>query len=200
MPDTSVTIVTVGFFTNMANLLSSGADVVSPLKGRELVAKKVKRLVSMAGCFDQRMGTFREFNVRMDSTASAVVFNGWPRPILFSGYEIGAGIFTGLPIVRSGVQHSPVKDVFARCIPMDAHDRNGRMSWDETAVLVAVRGAAPYFDVVRGSIVSKPDGSNGWDATGTRDGYLVHRRPPEEIAGIIDNLMMHQPISNSPRK
>ena len=45
-PDKSVTIVTVGFFTNLAGLLNSTADEYSPLNGKELVTKKVKQLVS----------------------------------------------------------------------------------------------------------------------------------------------------------
>jgi len=40
-PDTSVTIVSVGFLTNLYNLLRSKPDSISPLSGNELVAKKV---------------------------------------------------------------------------------------------------------------------------------------------------------------
>ena len=50
-PDASVTIVTVGFLTNLSNLLKSGPDEISPLTGKDLAGKKVKRLVSMAGWF-----------------------------------------------------------------------------------------------------------------------------------------------------
>ena len=95
-------------------------------------------------------------------------------------------------IAGSGILHSPVKDVFQRCIPMDPHDRNGRMSWDETAVLVAVRGPSGYFNVVKGRMVCHPDGSNGWDPNGDRDAYLTFRASPEELAAVINGLMMHQ--------
>ena len=50
-PDKSVTIVTVGFLTNLKNLLKSQPDNTSPFSGKELVMKKVKNLVSMAGKF-----------------------------------------------------------------------------------------------------------------------------------------------------
>ncbi len=133
-PDSSVTIVTVGFLTNIANLLKSQADNFSALDGRELVAKKVKRLVSMAGAFPQG----KEFNVFMDSTASEYVFNEWPGEIIFSGFETGSKIFTGLRLVNSGIQNSPVKDVYRISMPLSEHDINGRMSWDQTAVLIAV--------------------------------------------------------------
>ena len=150
-PDRSVTIVTVGFITNMCNLIKSGPDEFSPLTGAALIKKKVKLLVSMAACFDKEMGTFKEFNVVKDTAAARFAFDNWPTPIIFSGFEIGVKILTGLPIVNdSTVSHSPVKDVFARCMFLDPNDAEGRMSWDQTAVLVAVRGYQNYFDVVKG--------------------------------------------------
>ena len=47
-PDNSVTIVTVGFLTNLNNLLKSKPDNLSPLTGKELVIKKGKK-VSLNG-------------------------------------------------------------------------------------------------------------------------------------------------------
>ena len=198
-PDQSVTIITVGFLTNMANLLQSGPDEFSSLTGKELISKKVKRLVCMAAIFDNHMGTFKEFNVVKDSIASKITFDNWPTPILFSGFEIGSKIFTGLPIIKSKINHSPVKDVFARSIPMDPQDKNGRMSWDQTAVLVAVRGSGNYFEERKGKIICHPDGSNGWDINGTRDSYLVIKMPPDKLENIINSLMMHQPKNNRHR-
>jgi inosine-uridine nucleoside N-ribohydrolase len=168
-PDSSVTIVTVGFMTNMANLLQSEPDEFSPLKGVDLVKQKVKILVSMAARFDGEMGTFKEFNVVKDSIASKTTFDHWPTPILFSGFEIGWPIHTGLPIINNtSVSNSPVKDVFTVSVPMDPMDSLGRMSWDETAVLVAVRGYEKYFGVVKGKIICNENGSNSWDTNGTR--------------------------------
>jgi inosine-uridine nucleoside N-ribohydrolase len=193
-PDKSVTIVTVGFLTNMANLLQSKPDRFSNLNGKDLVQRKVKRLVSMAARFDNEMGKFKEFNVVRDAAASVAAFNNWPTSIIFSGFEIGMPIHTGLPIVNNAaIRHSPVKDVFARCIALNSGDKNGRNSWDETAVLVAVRGYEPYFNVVRGQIICHADGSNGWNANGQRDYYLVQKKPIAEMEKMLDNLIMHQP-------
>jgi inosine-uridine nucleoside N-ribohydrolase len=61
-PDKSVTIITVGFLTNLANLLRSKPDKHSTLGGKELVERKVKHLVSMAGWFPKG----KEFNVVAD--------------------------------------------------------------------------------------------------------------------------------------
>jgi inosine-uridine nucleoside N-ribohydrolase len=193
-PDQSVTIVTIGFMTNMANLLRSKPDKASPLSGAALVKKKVKLLVSMAACFNQEMGKFKEFNVEKDSVSSKIAFDNWPGPIIFSGFEIGEKIHTGLPIIRDkSITHSPVKDIFQKSIPLDPNDAKGRMSWDETAVLVAVRGYEKYFDVVKGKIICNSNGSNLWDKTSTRDRYLVQKMPIPEIEVILNTLIMHQP-------
>jgi purine nucleosidase len=45
----SVTIVSVGYTTNLLSLLESSPDAISPLSGRELVARGVKQLVIMGG-------------------------------------------------------------------------------------------------------------------------------------------------------
>ena len=89
-PDTSVVVVTVGFFTNLRDLLLSGPDSLSELTGRELVERKVKRLVSMAGHFPEGL----EFNVMMDAPAAAYVMEHWPSPVILSGFEIGEKIIT----------------------------------------------------------------------------------------------------------
>jgi inosine-uridine nucleoside N-ribohydrolase len=192
--DKSIAIITVGFFTNMANLLQSPPDEYSPLSGKELVKRKVKQLVSMAGCFDERMNSFKEFNVKMDSLASMKVFRDWPGTIVFSGFEIGEKIHTGLPLVGdASIVNSPVKDVFAWSIPLDPQDKNGRMSWDQTAVLVAIRGFEKYYSLIPGRIIEKPDGSNGWDSRGERHYYLKEKTPATEVEKIINEYMKHLP-------
>src|SRR6185437_2287851 len=192
-PDKSVTIVTVGFLTNMANLIQSKPDEFSSLTGKELIKRKVKLLVSMAACFNNEMGAFKEFNLMKDATSSKIAFDNWPTPVIFSGFEIGEKIHTGLPITKSDIRNSPVKDVFVRSIPLDKNDANGRMSWDETATLVAVRGYQKYFGAVRGKIIVNQDGSNNWDNNGTRDRYLVLKMPVQELEDVINGLMMQQP-------
>ncbi|NLA49496.1 MAG: nucleoside hydrolase, partial [Bacteroidales bacterium] len=158
-PDKSVTVVTVGFLTNLSNLLKSEPDDHSPLNGRELVERKVKKLVSMAGSFPEG----REFNVYTDSAASKHALDNWPGEIIFTGFEIGSGIFTGLKLIASGIEDSPVRDVYRISIPLSPGDRNGRMSWDATAVLIGVYGTKGFFDTVKGRIIVKSNGNNSWE-------------------------------------
>jgi inosine-uridine nucleoside N-ribohydrolase len=170
--------------------MNSKPDKYSPLDGTTLIHKKVKRLVSMAGRFPEG----KEFNVFMDSTSSQIVFSKWPTEVIFSGFEIGEKIKTGLPLVQNNsIQNSPVKDVFRICLPMAEEDRNGRSSWDETAVLVAVKGFEPYYSIESGSIIVNDDGSNSWDKDGNNQFYLVEKLPHEQVQQLINNLMQHQP-------
>ena len=191
-PDKSVTIVTVGFLTNVSNLLQSAPDKYSKLNGIELVKRKVKQLVCMAGGFPSG----NEFNVNRDAAASQYTFNNWPTPVLLSGFEIGRKIKTGLPLIHNKSVHNPAKDVFRISIPMAAEDSAGRMSWDETAVLVAVRGYKSWYTVRKGKIIVADNGSNTWqdDDSGTHS-YLIEARPPSEVQEVINNLMMHEALN-----
>ena len=190
-PDNSVTIVTVGFLTNLGNLLKSQPDSSSPLNGNELVTKKVKLLVCMAGKFPGG----KEFNVYMDSSASAYLFENWPGEIIFTGFEIGWEIRTGLKLIESDIKNSPVKDVFRISIPLSEEDKYGRMSWDETAVLIGIYGTDGFFDTVRGKIIINTDGSNGWEET--HEGmhvYVKQKMPVPEMSKFIEDRMMHVPV------
>lgn len=190
----SVTVVTVGFLTNLCNLLKSQPDDISNLSGNELVKKKVRKLVSMAGWFPRG----REFNIFIDSTSSKYVVENWPGEIIFTGFEIGKEIFTGLRLIKSPVQNSPVKDVFRISIPLSKEDSNGRMSWDETAVLIAVYGTEGFFDTRRGTIIVDTDGSNSWkDDPEGKHQYVIQKMPVPEITKFIEDRMMHTPISRS---
>lgn len=189
-PDKSVTIITVGFVTNLAGLLQSKPDAYSSLAGPDLISKKVKQLVCMAGWFPKG----KEFNVHKDAAASRIVFEQWNTPVIFSGFEIGVKIKTGLPLIANEkISNSPVKDVFRLCIPMDKQDVDGRSSWDETAVLVAVKGANPYFGLQPGRIVVAEDGSNTWDIRGKGHNFLTENLPPTVAQKVINDMMMHQP-------
>lgn len=191
-PDKSVTIITVGFLTNLKNLLESKADMFSPLNGEQLVAQKVKQLVSMAGKFPSGS----EFNINRDFVSAKYVYENWPTPVLFSGFEIGEKMKVGLPLIHDdSIQNSPVKDVFRISIPLAAEDSAGRKSWDETATLIGSLGYEKWYTVKRGKIlISDKDGSNAWidDEKGTQ-AYLVEKTSPAVVQKLINELIMHQP-------
>jgi inosine-uridine nucleoside N-ribohydrolase len=190
-PDRSVTIVTVGFLTNLSNLLNSPADEYSKLDGKSLVAKKVNHLVCMAGKFPSGF----EFNVMKDAKASQNVYQNWPTEIIFSGFEIGAKIHVGLPLIHNdAIRNSPTKDVFRISIPMAKEDSLGRMSWDETAVLVAVKGYSTFYTLHSGHIKVADDGSDVWDDSGKGQAYLVEKVDYHVVEKLINDLIQHQPL------
>jgi inosine-uridine nucleoside N-ribohydrolase len=189
-PDHSVVIVTVGFLTNLSNLLKSGADQASPLNGMDLVEKKVKRLVSMAGKFPEG----KEFNVHMDSAASRYCLEKWPTEIIFSGFEIGEKVKTGLKLVSLGRPDNPVREAYRIAMSHSSEDASGRMSWDQTALCIAVYGIEPFFSDVRGRIVVNSNGSNGWENNQEgKHSYVRFKMAPDSLASFIERRMMHIP-------
>ena len=85
--DNSVSVISLGFATELAKLLDSPADKYSPLTGRELVAKKVKVLSIMAGSYGAKKRA--EYNVVNDIPAMKKVFAEWPTPIVQNPFELG---------------------------------------------------------------------------------------------------------------
>ncbi len=168
----------------------SKPDSISPLDGEELVAKKVKTWVAMAGKFPEG----KEANVVSDPYASQYSIDHWPTPIIFSGFEIGVEVKTGLRLIKEGPRESPIRRVYALCIPKNEYDREGRRSWDQTAVLVAVRGIEPYYSHKVGWFITQEDGSNQWrDDPKGNHWRLIEKMSPDSVAYEIETLMMQRP-------
>ena len=190
-PDGSVVMVSVGFLTNLANLLQSPADKHSRLSGKELVRRKVKVWVCMGGAFPKG----REWNVFRDAKASRQAIDGWPTRIVFSGFEIGKRVFTGARLAKLPKQH-PVRRSYELY-----NGLKNRESWDQTAALYAVRGVrgelAEFWDLSeRGSMRVLADGSNDWQAQTDRNHvYLIEKLPPAKVAAAIEDLMLHEPAA-----
>jgi len=187
-PDDSVTIVAVGWLTNMAELLESKPDRYSALGGRELVQAKVRELVSMGGRWPNSPKDEGEYNFRMDGAAASKVIRDWPGPIVFTG--LGRDVMTGRRLVREGARSNPVP-AFYRSF-FEANKVPERSSWDLIAVLYAVRGASDFFTVVSGGkCVSPEDGGNQWIAGApSNHAYLDYKMPPKELAGVLEDLLL----------
>ncbi len=133
-PGGSVTVIQVGFSTNLARLLTSPG-------GLELVRRKVRLLSLMAGDFEQPNA---EYNVKMDIPAAQSLATQWPTPMVWSGFEVGRTIkFPARAILRDFVwaPKHPVVDAYRVYMKMP-YDRE---TWDLTSVLYAVRPDDGYF-------------------------------------------------------
>ena len=140
--DGSVVIVQVGFSTNLAHLLESPG-------GKELAARKVKRLVMMAGDFQ---GKGPEYNVVTDIPAAQKVAREWPTPVVWSGFEVGRTIkYPASSIERDfgSVGAHPVADAYRVYMKMP-YDRE---TWDLTAALFGVRPGDGYFTASADGVV-----------------------------------------------
>ena len=188
-PDTSVVIISTGFFSNLAALLRSPADGYAQENGVELVRRKVKYLISMAGAFPRG----REFNVYNDPLSAAYVADHWPTPIFFSGYEIGDSIFTGLPFIRHTQKRFPLQLIFQTGLHCWHEDSTGHPSWDETAVLAAIDTAHRLFDLHPGHIQIRADGFNSWENNPEgHQYYLMLKTPRPVLARIIDGYLLER--------
>lgn len=186
-PDKSVTIVVVGPQRLVADLLASPPDAESKLSGKALVKKKVMQLVSMGAEYPKG----DEWNIRICPDAAKVVAEQWPTPVVYAGFEIGKPIFTGERLVSETPAGNPVRVAFETNPMVDA--KKNRHSWDQTAVLYAVRGARDYWTVGSGLINIAEDGKNAWSATPKKHQYLVEKKSPEEMKKIIEDLMVAPP-------
>ena len=179
-PDGSVVIVQVGFSTNLARLLRSKPDSVSPLNGLELVKRKVRLLSVMAGRYNGDDGKLLdhpnpEFNVVMDVPSAQFLFANWPTPIVDSGFEIGDSmLLKGSKIDRnfSSAKANPVVETYRYTDPIfrSAKTPSGALhnhpTYDLTAVLYAVLPDDGYFSLSEpGKITILADGSSHFDAT-----------------------------------
>lgn len=137
-PDHSVVIIQVGFSTNLAHLLDDSGELD---QSRELVERKVKLLVMMAGDFARPNP---EFNVKMDIPSAQKLVRDWPTPIVTSGFEIGNSmLFPASSITRDFAGENPIADAYKnyKTFPYD------RPTWDITAALYAVRPDDGYFSL-----------------------------------------------------
>ncbi|MFP4057403.1 MAG: nucleoside hydrolase [Candidatus Brocadiia bacterium] len=188
-PDASVVLCSVGQLPNFANLLRTKPDDHSPLDGVALVRKKVRAWVCMGG----KMPRGREANLANDPDAAVTAIEHWPGRIIFSGWEIGNKIGTGARCAELP-ETSPVRRAYQLY-----NGLKDRQSWDQTAVLYAVRGLdgglEDYWDLhTDGHMHLFPDARNEWRASPDRPhAYLVEKMAPRQIAREIEHLMLHQP-------
>jgi inosine-uridine nucleoside N-ribohydrolase len=149
-PDQSVVIIQVGLAANLAALLRSPADDISPLSGRELAARKCKLVSVMAGCFGPALGKPQHAEANVVNGIEAMQFfaEHWPQsvPVVWSDFRIGlAARYPRESIARDFRYraHHIVPEAYLLHSGPD-HDRP---SWDLTSVLYAVRPDEGYFDL-----------------------------------------------------
>jgi enterochelin esterase-like enzyme len=215
-PDGSVTIVVIGTMHNIAQLLASLPDTFSELGGRELVARKVNRIVTMGGNFIDGRGVDR---ANWGGSDPLCAFYDWaclnpsrneltryvidesPVPFIASGWEVGCGDFhdAGQGTVNTGqaLKGQPADHVIRRAYEHHYASRGGdeditRHSNDQCALLYAVRGARDYFtEHLDGAITLGEDGTTEWSSAPDRGaGYIRKKASPAVLEEVIEGLMI----------
>jgi len=170
--DGAVTLIQVGFSTNLARLIESGPDRYSRLSGMELVTKKVRLLTVMAGNFAESKP---EYNVMTDIPAARKLFATWPTDIYISGFEVGAAIlYPASSIEHDFPKGNPVAEAYRAYAKMP-YDRP---SWDLTTVLYDLRPDRGYFDVSPpGDVIVSANGATAFQPSAQGKRFFLKVNP-----------------------
>ncbi|CZT18151.1 uncharacterized protein RCC_03991 [Ramularia collo-cygni] len=125
----STTIISIGFLTNLASLLSTPT-------GHSLISQKVQKLIIMGG----RYPSGWEFNFGgSDPSSTITTLSLWPAhiPITYSGGELGEAIFSGQSLHYTAPSTSPIRAAYEWYVGRYA---TARESWDPITVLYGILG------------------------------------------------------------
>ncbi|MDO5553195.1 MAG: nucleoside hydrolase [Planctomycetia bacterium] len=151
--DNDVVIVQVGFSSNLAALLDTPGDDISPLSGKELMTKKVKFCSVMAGSFSNQ---HKEYNVVMDIPAAQKLFNECPVPIYVSDFQIGLRVTSGPANMNNDYAYCPNHPLQIAYHHHVGYERE-QGTWDLTSVLYAVRPDRGYFGISPAGVIHVAD-------------------------------------------
>ena len=193
-PDASVTIVSVGFSTNLVRLMDSQPDSLSPLPGMELISKKVRLLVTMAGDFTRPDA--KEYNVITDIPSAKKLFSEWPTPLVTSPFDVGSAIRYPATSIENDFGWTtlhPVVEAYKAYLKMP-YDRQ---TWDLTAVLYAVEGASWFTVSPAGKIEVTDEGNTHFtqDPDGTRHYLSVTPQQADSIKNYFLKLIPRKPAN-----
>ena len=149
-PDHSVSIVSTGFVTCLAQLLQSEADSYSQLDGVELVRRKVKCIYVMGGVFGEAEEP--DFNFAQGIGFAKTFLQLWPQEVdvVFSPMEVGQDVEYTPEQVISDIDWTdahPIKQVY-----MTYNCNTGQRMWDPMAAIHAVEGDSQFALSPRGTV------------------------------------------------
>ena len=212
-PDRSVTVSSIGFLTNLHDLLASGPDGHSALDGVALVRQKVRRLVWMGGRYPSSGQSFEwnfggggaGFNhslVASEATNYTLSHLPLEVEVIFAGAEVGSRIKSGGNLSRCAPASNPCRAAF------EAYGvgPSGHASFDPATTLMGVRGVPgsgcstiPY--TVNGTgghnVADAATGCNAWvHGTSSNQSYVELACPKSAsasaIGAAIDSLLCEQ--------
>ena len=171
-----ITIVAVGNFENLAALLTSGADDISPLTGKELILAQAERVVAMACFFPSEsvpevwFGDWKmeaEFNVAVDIPSARTTLEECPVPVYFSHYLTGMSVLTGARLMKKDEKNPAGRSYYV-------HSKGNRSSWDPAAAFFAAYGCGKAFEIKRrGKVTINEKGVSLFKEDAAGSHYLI---------------------------
>ncbi|WP_188753561.1 hypothetical protein [Parapedobacter defluvii] len=181
--DSSVTLVSVGHPVALFHLIRDP-------QGMDLVKRKVTKWVAMT--HTDRIPQ-NDWNFGRNGTDKYIkeLLKRWPTDAYFSG--AGEDIITGNRKLPNTGDRNPVKAAY-EFWPGNAL-KNGRSSWDQIAVLFAVR--PEYFNIEPGCLRQNDNMETFWttaiDPDLTKRFKVVPRIPKDTLEDTIETLMAENP-------
>jgi hypothetical protein len=191
-PDHSVTIVSLGGYSNLAGLLASKPGQGSSLDGRALVAAKVKQLVIEDGLFPNGGPAFTNFKIDAASARAVIGGAGWPTPIAWVDGFTGIATKVGGSLCTTTPSNNPMRIVYETlfgCGPPKDGD------WDGPTMLYAISAAQGIFSELGrgGAAVLDAQGGLGWKVHAARsDEIYVHVLDQQQLNTRIDAFLAMQ--------
>lgn len=181
-PDHSVTIVSLGGYTNLAGLLKSP-------DGPKLITRKVKRLVIMDGILPGGIGPVTNQALDLAAADAVVADPGWPGPIAWADGSVGIATKVGGSLCTTVAADQPMRIVYETlfgCGPPTDGD------WDAPTLLYAVGDLPHAFDELGqgGAVVINAQGGLSWQDHSSRPHDLyVHVADQAALNQRIDALL-----------
>ena len=185
----SVVILSVGYLTNLRDLLESVPDSISPLSGVELVRQKVSFWVCTGGAYPSDYNPAIRGNYPPDPLSAVIAVRDWPGPIWFSGE--GNDIGTG-----SLLNRTPSTNPVRRIYELYVGSGNTRPSWDPIATLFAARSNDVFWTFRTGGHYHIfNNGTYEWRNTPDKDHYVVEYDTglSPQLRNTLDQLMIQPP-------
>ncbi len=191
-PDSSVVVISVGFSTNLARLLASGPDEISPLSGKELAKRKVKLLSVMAGNFDGQQ--LAEYNIEKDIPAAQDLFREWPGIIVVTPFELGIRVKYPASSIEGDfgwTNAHPVVEAYKSYLKMPYN----RACWDLLSVLYAVEGEQDFQKSEAGTVMVDDKGITTFQPSAQGMHYYLNASDTQtaSILNRLKNLVTQQP-------
>lgn len=146
--DKSVTYLTVGHTDGLYQLLISKPDDISPLTGKELIQRKIKRWVAMGALnANNTEGRYtQDWNLYKNGTAASTEYllENFPTPAAF--IATGGDVMTGKSLLKTP-ENNIVRRAYAEWLFTTQKKTlaDQRPSWDIIAVMYAVEGLKDYL-------------------------------------------------------